>query len=107
MKKYSMGLFMILLAISLAAFTSDKTVKDNAESLYWFNVPGSINNGSTLTNSQVSYLNAFQASDPLPGSCAGGIKYCHVGFRASQVTVSGSNVSVNGTQSPISFNSKP
>lgn len=107
MKRYSLGLLSILLAISLAAFTNVKVPDNKHVDLYWFNVPGSINNTGSLINSQVSYLNAHQPSDPNPGACSGSSKYCHVGFNASQVTVSGSSVTVNGSQTPAMFNSKP
>lgn len=107
MKRYSLGLFSILLAISLAAFTNVRVPDKKNVDLYWFNVPGSINNTASLINSQVIYLNAHQPSDPSPGACAGGTKYCHVGFMASQVTVSGSTVTLNGSQNPPSYHSKP
>lgn len=107
MKRYSLGLFSIMLAISLAAFTTVKAPNSKHVDLYWFNVPGSINNNGALTNSQVSYLNAHQPFDPNPGACAGGAKYCHAGFTASQVTISGSSVTLNGSQTPAMFDSKP
>lgn len=107
MKRYSLGLFSILLAISLAAFTNDKLPNNKHDSYYWFNVPSSINNDQKLTNGQVSYLNAFQATDPNPAPCTGSTKYCHVGFTSGQVTVIGSSVTVNGSQTPAIFDSKP
>lgn len=107
MKKYSLGLLTVLLAVSLAAFTNIKAPEKKLTDLYWFNVPGNIANGSNLTNAQVSYLNAHQPGDPNPGACSSGTKYCHVGFRDDQVTGSGSNIMVSGSQQPASFDSKP
>lgn len=108
MRKYSLGFFMVLLAISLASFTKDKAPKKYFEDFYWFSVPGSIANGASLTNAQVSYLNAHQPSDPAPADCpSGSTNYCHVGFRANQVTVSGSTVTVNGSQIPTPRTLKP
>ena len=107
MKKYFLGIMAICLAIGFSAFTptEKKPVKPLMD-LYWFNVPSSISNGSTLTNSDVIYLNALQPNDPSPASCTGSTNYCHVGFSDNQVTVNGSSVTLNGSETPISFDSK-
>ena len=108
MKKYLLGFMAICLAVGFSAFTrTEKKPATSLTNLYWFNVPSSISNGSTLINSDVTYLNAFQASDPSPADCTGSTNYCHVGFSDNQVTVSGSSVTLNGSQTPISFDSKP
>ena len=108
MKKYFLSFVAICLAIGFSAFTStEKKSVRPLTNLYWFNVPSSIANNSTLTNSDVTYLNADQPSDPSPGSCLGTTNYCHVGFSDNQVIVNGSNVTLNGTQTPVSFDSKP
>ncbi len=108
MKKYLSGFMAICLAIGFLAFTPiEKKPAAPLTNLYWFNVPSSIAKNSILTNSDVAYLNAHQASDPSPASCTGNTNYCHVGFSDAKVTVIGSSVTLNGSQMPDSFDSKP
>lgn len=88
MKKYLLGIFAIVLAISFSAFTNEnKSPKKLPVNYVWFDVNPSAPSQTVLTNSNVTFNSSLSgAPSSNPSGCTTSNTYiCTVGFNASQV----------------------
>ena len=85
MKKYVFGFFVIMMAISLSAFTIINGGNKNFTDYYWFKVAAGQGSDNTLNNSQVTDYLGLGSTAPTGGCADNGSKNCVVGFSAGQV----------------------
>lgn len=90
MKKYTMGIFAVLIAIGLYSFEStNNTPLKAVDSLYWFQVATNQGANTSFLNSQVTFISGPSTIIPPGTNCTGTSKKCVVGFSQSQLVAPG------------------
>jgi hypothetical protein len=102
MKKYLLGIFAVVIAVSLSAF-NNMTPKPKFTDPYWFKISGQHLPGASVPSSDAMFIQQ-SASSPTSLDCTGGNYDCIAGFNQSQVNTS--NNTLNGSQVPGSVTGK-
>lgn len=98
MKKYLLGIIVVLLAVGFSAFTNIKA-KPESTDLYWFQISNQYTSTDKVNQSDAAFIQQ-SATPPLGVNCSGGMYDCVAGFTAAQVN--SSNQLINNSQVPAS-----
>lgn len=102
MKKYLLGIFAVVIAVSLSAF-NNVTPKAKFTDPYWFKISGQHLPGASVPQADAMFLRQSASAPTDPVNCPGGSYDCIAGFNQSQVNTSTNTL--NGTQVPASVTS--